>query len=258
MHTRLALVVLLAGCEPELPPAPAAASVWVEEAAVASGAGVRVHTPAGAEAPVAEGLSFEQVATDELGAPTWLGTGEDGSYIIAAGGTTLYVDIGVKGPGGKMADLQAPPPAPEPWWPILLAGAVGGAVIAALTLAAWRRYRPVPPSAPTEPSDRVARREWAAVRARAELSPEEMAVALSTVYRRYLDATHSWQATSRTTREILDNLADELLAADLERAARLLRAMDLIKFAGREAHAELFITFDQDFDALVRPRVLGA
>lgn len=252
-------LALAAGCADEPPPAGPALPVWLESRKVDAGVPAVLHAPAGADFAVPEGLTATQVAETDDGVATWEILGEPGSYhleVPVPGGEPVQVffDVGVEGPtGGPMEDVTRPPPPPPPLWPRVLAAVAGGAAVLALGAWAWRRFKPVPPPPPPEPADRVARREWAAVRARTDIPPEALALELSAVYRRYLDATHTWPATARTTREILDNLAGEMTALDLDRARRLLGAMDLVKFSERGAHGVLFESFDQDFDALVRP-----
>jgi hypothetical protein len=67
--------------------------------------------------------------------------------------------------------------------------------------------------------------------------------------------TQDWPARSRTTREILDNLAGTLTFAHLERAQRLLGAMDLVKFSESGAREALFDTLDGDFEVLLTAAV---
>jgi hypothetical protein len=136
----------------------------------------------------------------------------------------------------------------------VLAIVAGLTALGAGTVWAFFRFRPKPAPPPPEPLWLVARREWEALRKRTDLEPEALALALSEVYRRYLQASHGWPATSRTTREILDNLAGELTAAQLDRSRRLLSAMDLVKFADRSKPLlEFFEALDADFHELVRP-----
>lgn len=251
--------LLLLGCAETPPPAVPLGPVWTEARQVASGEPVVVHAPADTPPPAAEGLTVTPSAAARAGEVVWEVRGADGSYLLevhppGAEPVTLFVDIGVQGPtGGPMAELVAAEPPPPPVWPLVLAGGVGGVlllVLARMILVRWRR-RPVV-TAP-EPPEVVARREWHALRARSDLPPDALAVALSEVYRRYLEAARGWPATRRTTREVLDNLAGELTAAELEAAGRLLRAMDLVKFSGRDPAADLFPALDQDFERLVRP-----
>lgn len=256
-------LLLLVGCPDEPTPLSPAAPIWVEARKVADGKPVRVHAPGETVMPAVEGLVIQQVSSGDDGTAVWEVSGKAGSYILevpgAGGLVPVYVDIGVDGPtGGKMADLATPPPSPPPVWPYVLAGVVGLGTLIAAALAAWKRWKPIPPAAPPEAPDVIAVREWRALRARTDLVPAELALQLSAVYRRFLDATRVWPATSRTTREILDNLGAELTAAELDCARRLLSAMDLVKFADREDPTRaglvaLFEQLDADFRQLVSP-----
>jgi hypothetical protein len=241
--------------------APAGPAAWVESARVAADEPVRVHLPTSVRLAVPEPLRAERVSEGDDGSSTWEVRGEPGSYVLdvavpgASAPTTFYVDIGVAGPtAGTLEDALPPVPAAPPRWPWVLAALAG---VSAAGVLAWRAYLrlrpPLPPPAP-EPPDVVARRAWAALRARTDLEPEVLAGGLSDVYRRYLDATHAWPATARTTREILDNLAAELPAAQLERARRLLGATDLVKFSEHGARGSVLEALDEDFAALVVPR----
>ena len=257
------MIVLLwaLGCATDPVPLPPAAAVWVESRKVDAGAPARLHAPANTALPTVEGLTFTLVSTGDDGSAVWEVTGSKGSYVLDVPGpgdkpVPVYVDIGVDGPtGGTMADLASPPPVTPPIWPYLLAAALGLATIVLAGIAAWKRWRPIPPPAPLERPEVIALREWNALRSRSDLVPADLALELSAVYRRYLDATCVWPATSRTTREILDNLAAQLTATELDCARRLLSAMDLVKFADREAQVSLFEQLDLDFRRLVTPAV---
>jgi len=235
-----------------------ASPVWLEARHVAEGEPVRVHVPAGVTLPVVEGLTGTQVATGDDGSVTYELHGAKGSYLLevpSVGGgdpTKLFFDIGVDGPtGGPMEDLASIPAPPPPVWPRVVAAlAVVGVMLGAGALA-WRKLKPVPPPPPPEPPDRVARRAWASLRARADLPPDALAAELSSVYRRYLESVHGWPATSRTSREILDALAGDLAAVQLERARRLLNAMDIVRFSERSTHGDFFTSLDVDFEALL-------
>lgn len=257
--TGLLLLAWLAGCGGEPKPLPPAASVWIESRKVDEGKPARIHAPAATVMPEVEGLTLHQVSQGDDGSATWEATGAKGSYVVDVPGSDakpvpVYIDIGVDGPtGGEMADLAAPAPKPPPVWPYVLAGVVGLGALVAAGIAAWQRWKPIPPPAPPDPPDIVALREWVALRARADLDPGALALELSAVYRRFLDATRVWPASSRTTREILDNLSGELNASELDCARRLLSAMDLVKFAEREVLASLFDQLDSDFRRLVVP-----
>ncbi|MSP55151.1 MAG: hypothetical protein EXR69_06040 [Myxococcales bacterium] len=261
------LALLLTACADPPTPLSPAAPIWVEARKVDDGKPVRVHAPADTVMPSVEGLLVERASSGDDGTAVWEVSGKAGSYILEvpgpAGPVPVYVDIGVDGPtGGTMADLATPPARPPPVWPYVLAGVVGLGTLIAAGLAAWKRWRPIPPTAPPEPPDVIAVREWRALRAQTELDPAELALQLSAVYRRFLDATRIWPATARTTREILDNLGAELTASELECARRLLSAMDLVKFAdrgdpSRTALADLFEKLDADFRRLVSPQSGG-
>ena len=257
------MFLLLLACGSSGAPAIApGAEVWVESRTVAEGEAAVLHAPASAEIPEVEGLEFSARTVTDAGEGTWEVRGEPGSYIIPVVGTagtpiTVYLDVGVKGPsGGPMEDLVGLPDPQPPVWPWVVAGIAGAGALVAVGVLLWRRFRPVsppPPPPPPEPADQVARREWAALRARTDLPPPELALALSAVFRRYLEAAHRWPATQRTTREILDNLAGAYTASELDSSRRLLMAMDLVKFAERNQEADVFDSLDRDFSAVVRP-----
>lgn len=237
------------------------APVWLEGRRVAEGDPARLHAPTGTPRPAVEGLVVTEVAVDDGGSTVWELRGDPGSYVVevlAGQGppTVFFLDVGIDGPtGGPMEDLADLPPAVAPWWP--KAGAIAAAVatLGVVVLFAWRKLRPLPPPPPPEPADRVARRAWASLRARGDLEPDLLAAELSAVFRRYLEAVHAWPATSRTSREILDALARDLPVVQLERARRLLNAMDIVRFSERSAHAGFFTALDDDFEAVLSVRV---
>ncbi len=259
----LILSLVLACTEPPVA-ASAQAGVWVEARQVAAEEPIVLHVPAGTELPPFDTLRVTERSLGDDGSRVYELRGAAGSYVLdvpAPSGEPVrfFVDIGVEGPsGGPMEDLASMPEAEAPHWPYYVAAAVGAAAVAMALIRAARSLRPAPPPPPPEPADVRARREWRELRAREDLGAEALAIALSDVYRRYLDATRPWPATSRTTREIVDNLASELTALDLDRARRLLGAMDLVKFSERGAHAALFEGLDTDFDALVHPPPVAA
>jgi hypothetical protein len=247
------VIASLLACAGEAPPpAPEAAPVWIEDRTVDAGAPVVLHAPDTVSVEAPAGLTATKRATGDDGTAVWELRGDPGSFHVEVAGTQLFFDIGVEGPtGGPMDDLARVPEPPPPLWPWLVGSVVGAGALAAGALYAWKRFRPAAPPPPPEAPHVRARREWAAARVRADLAPELLALELSAVYRRYLEATGGFSATARTTREILDNLAGEMTALQLDRARRLLSAMDLVKFSDRETRAELFAKLDDDFEALV-------
>lgn len=261
----MTVLLVLLGCGGGAPSAPIpAAPVWVDAQHVEAGAHIVLHAPPGSSLEANEGLVVAPTASG-----TWDLSGENGSYIVTvtlpvdpaaapaatpAAATRVFLDIGVKGPtGGEMDELAALPPPPAPLWPWLVAALAGAAVLGGGALWAWMRYKPVAPPPPPDPPEVIARRAWAALRDRADLGPEDVARAMSEIFRTWIDAAWGFPATRRTTREILDNLAGSLTAAELDAARRLLTATDLVKFAERETHADLFEKLDRDFTTLVRP-----
>jgi hypothetical protein len=256
-------VLLLSACGTggAPPAAPAGPAAWVESSRVAAGEPVRLHLPSAVQLSVPAPLHAERVSEGDDGTRTWEVRGEPGSYVLdvavpgASEPLSVYVDIGVAGPTAGTLEDALPPVAAQPArWPWVLAALACVGTVAAVAWRAFVRLRPPAPAPEPEPPDVVARRAWAALRARTDLEPEDLARGLSDVYRRYLDATHPWPATARTTREILDNLAGELPVARLDRARRLLGATDLVKFSERGTRASVLDALDDDFAALVVPR----
>lgn len=250
--------LLLSGClegagpETLAPPSP----VWLEAPRVDEGEPVRVHAPEGVILPAVEGIAGTLLGS-QGGVATWELRGPPGSYVMdvvtSTGETeTLFFDIGVEGPvAGPMADLAGLPVPSMATWPRVVAAAAFVAGVFAAGAFIWRRLKPAPLPPPPEPPERVARRAWAVLRARTDLPPDALAAELSAVYRCYLEVSHGWPATARTSREILDALAGELSAVQLDRARRLLQAMDIVRFSERSTHAGFFTTLDEDFEALL-------
>ena len=253
------LAVLLA-CAPAPLPAAPDAPVYVESADIASGGSTRLHTPVGASVE----LGDRGLVVAPAGEAVWTVSGPDGSYIITvtpAGGAPIrvFLDIGVDGPkAGELQDLASVPPAPPPLWPWVVAGGLAGVLAVGGGWWAYQRLRPPPPPPVPDPPHVVAQRAWAALRARTDLPPEAVARQMSEIFRGWVDAAWGFPATRRTTREILDNLAGSFTAIELDAARRLLGATDLVKFAERTEHADLFERLDRDFHLLVQPIGRGA
>lgn len=254
--TALALLTFL-GCAGGQAPSVHSPDVWIEQARVGSGEAVVLHVPTTTQLPELDTLRVTERSRGDDGTTVYELRGQPGSYVLDVPSPSgepvrLFFDIGVEGPSaGALEDLAPMEPPTPSRWPWAVAGLAGlaGTVIGLVWAA--RRLRPPAPPPPPEAPDVRARREWNRLRARTDLSPDALALALSDVYRRYLDDTRPWPASARTTRELLDNLAADLSALDLDRARRLLGAMDLVKFSERGAHAALFEQLDADFGALV-------
>jgi len=247
-------VIGLIGCGGEAPPSAPPAAIYVDAQQVDEGAPAVVHAPAGSTVETQDGLVATAASED-----TWELRGEPGSYIVTVTGpgrapVRVFVDIGVDGPDvGELADLLSVPPEPDPTWPIWVASTIALAMVAALGYAAWQRFKPVPPPPIPDPPHVVALRAWDRLRSRTDLAPEELARQMSEIFRTWVGAAHGFPATQRTTREIVDNLAGMLTAIELDATRRLLMATDLVKFAERQEHADLFARLDDDFRRLVRP-----
>lgn len=250
-----AVLILVTGCSDAARVEVPAPSVYVEDAKVDAGVTLRIH------APEASTLTFTPAGPvpTPVAPTTWEVQAADGSYVVAVadptGATTkLYVDVGVTGPiGGEMDGLaNLPPPPPSKWLYYTVAAVFGIGTYLLVQSLKRRLKRPLPPPIP-DPAHVIAHRAWAALRDRTDLDDATVARLISEIFRTWLDATESFPATKRTTREILDNLASTLTASELQSARRLLTATDLVKFAERAERANLFEQLDGDFAALVRP-----
>lgn len=244
---------LLVGCA-AAPVAVDGPRVFVDAAKVSADGAVVLHAPAGSTVEASGGLVA--TARDE---GTWELRGAAGSYVVtvtppSAAPERVFVDVGVDGPSaGELAELvPLAPQAPSPW-PYVAGGVLLAALLAGLAYAAYRRLRRPPPPPVPEPPHVVAMRAWEALRARRDLSPEEVARQGSEIFRTWLSAAYQFPATRRTTREIVDNLAGSLTALELDATRRLLTATDLVKFAERGDQADVLARLDDDFRGLVRP-----
>ncbi len=204
--------------------------------------------------------------------------GAPGSYVVALAGAVavhpdgreeqleippVFVDIGVEGPSSELEGLVMPTPPEPPMWPwVLSAGVLIGLAIAGAVWL-WRRRRRSMRRVQAEPPHLTALHAWQVVLRDRSLSDHTRALQLSEVFRRYLEAVHPLQATTLTTREICDAIYRDGMVPGglLDRAQRILRATDLLKFARRGGGVEFFHELDQDFQAYVqatRPRVSSA
>jgi len=212
------------------------------------------------DGPSVVGNRSRTVATFEL-------SGEDGSHVVVVppveatgpGDQTrtiepppVFVDIG-KAPA-PLSGLVGPEAIPEEagWSPWVVAGAVGSGLLA-LGLAAWlvvrarRRPTPLP-----DPADVVARAAWQA--ARQNISDDHaLALALSQIFRQFLQEVTGFPMLARTTREIVRQLEqEELVAAAMrQQARRVLDATDRLKFAREGGGEDFFHALEIDFLAVV-------
>lgn len=213
-----------------------------------------MHATAGSTVEGNTGLIVSGVSEGQWGL-----SGADGSYIVsvsppAGDAVRLFVDIGVDGPtGGPMDELRQLPPPPPPLWPWVLGAVVAVGALAIGAVWAWKRFKPVPPPPAPLAAHLVAHRAWVALRARNDLPPDQVAGQMSDIFRSWLEADLHFPAPQRTRREILDVLAGYVTATELDAGRRLLSATDLVKFAERSEHADLFDRLDHDFYAIVRP-----
>jgi hypothetical protein len=240
---------------------------------------VRVSSPADAKLtttePAVEALRFEKVGerTERVGDQVvttrrYTVQGPPSSYVVEGLCATvegssdppscapaLYVDVGVKPDRSQMADILAPTPTTPPFPWAITAGVVlvgGGLMAGGLVL--WRR-RPAPLLEPLadEPPDVLAIRRWESVRDDASLTDEERALALSEIFRAYLEATLDFPARSWTSTETLAHLErlDALPKINVPRAKRLLRATDRVKYAGARPGESFFVDLESDLHAFV-------
>lgn len=225
--------------------------------------------------PAAEGLVVTPLDSQTLGPAsrstsvlTYDLSAPDGSYVVpplqvrfvgpqgeerVESVGPFYLDFGVDGPGSQLQELSALQPEPPSRWPWVALGALVVLGLAVLVL----RSRPGAEAevrvAPPPPPDVEALTAWAAARADAELDDHGLALALSSIFRRYLERALGLPATRLTSFELLDRLADQAgITSSLHgQAGRLLGATDLIKFARQGGGEVLFDGLDGDLRALI-------
>lgn len=207
----------------------------------------------------------------------WTFRGEAGRYVIpalhvevpgpagpaTADAPALYVDLGAPPDAPKLADIAEPP---EVWtlpWGLLAVAGVGGGIVATGLWLAFRAPRRAPPPVVAEPPDVLALRAWDAVRRDPTLDDHGRALALSRLFRDYLEAVLHFPAAKLSTTEILAYLGalPHLEEGNVPRARRLLRATDRVKYADERAGGDLFDDLDSDLRAFVsstRPYAWGA
>ena len=249
------------------------------------GGTLRVHaegpldTPWTISAPSSAGLTFTETEdrTETIGprrvrTQTYDFKGNAGQHLLehvcaTSGNATpvcaspLYIDMGIAPDREQLIDIDDPSAVrAAPSWQTL--AAVGGLLAlmgGGLFVAFRRRPEPIVTAVPPEPADQVAIRRWEAIRADVGLSDYEKTVALSHVFREYVQASLRFGALGWTTTEILTHLRGLafLRREDVGRAKRLLRATDLVKFADRRPDTDFFEPLDSDLRAFVnntRPR----
>jgi len=235
--------------------------------------------------PAAEGLTFspdgsprtERVGDRAAVIQRYVFRGPAGSYEIpplvatwkGPGGTTndaesdaLFFDLDAPPPvNGDLADIVDPPVLLRiPWIPILSVTALAG-VGAALVLRRRRRVRAPEPDRPV-PADVACLRAWDTVRRDPNLSIDEKARALSVLFRTYVEDVLGFEASARTTSEILAHLRSlaHLPEGNVTRAQRVLRATDRVKFAEERPAEDWLAELDADLRAFVqstRPTVFA-
>jgi hypothetical protein len=282
-------VVFLVGCGtdsalPPLAPPPVDVEVQVEQTVVPSGEPIVVEVTTWTStdwtlppvAPVAKDLQTVGTGVD---GPSVVGdrtrtvstfelSGDDGSYIVVVppvdatgpGDQTrtiepppVFVDIGTTPPAlNGLVDAEAIPeeePLPIGW--LLAGGSVAVFAVGFLIAAIVVSVRSKPPERP-KPAEVVAREAWATAR-RDETDDHALALALSQIFRRYIQAVTGYSMLSRTTREIVQILhSEDLLSDELRpRVQRVLDATDRLKFAREGGGAEFFDELEADFLAVV-------
>lgn len=241
--------------------------------------------PAGAvdlPTPAANGVTFtadgeprvERIGGREVVTQRWVFRAPSGSYEIEplvatwrpadgapveARSGAVFVDVGVAPPRpAEIADIVEPTRVRAVPW--LVALAVAGTVLGGLWYAFRPRRAPAVVVAPPVPPDVAALVAWDAVRGDAAVPLEQKAVRLAEIFRVYVEAVLGFEATARTTPELLEHLASlrHLPEGNVARAKRVLRATDRVKFAeerpgqGRdEAVAEWLAELDADLRGFV-------
>ncbi len=176
----------------------------------------------------------------------------------------LFVDPEGPPPRPEMVDIQEPG-AIVRIWPFVLGLTLLGALLAALRwlwplLPKPRRKVEVVPDQVTSPAQ-LALARWQPIFDDAAMDPYDKALALSEIFRGYLEGTFRFPALSWTTTESLKHLQSEphMTAPLLPRASRLLRATDRVKYADESTTTELFQRLDDDlrlFIAQTRPSMM--
>lgn len=173
--------------------------------------------------------------------------------------TPVFVDIDVPPPRDEEpSDIVEPGEIVR--WPWVAIAVVGGLFAVGLAYAFRPRRASVAPVAPPVPPDVAAIRAWEAVRDDRALTIDDKAREVARIFRVYVEAVLGFEATSRTTHELLEYLGAliHLPEGNVPRAKRVLRAADRIKFAEHRPDGDWLVELDADLRAFVdstRPSV---
>jgi hypothetical protein len=270
------------------PEGPVAVRVALDGPVQKGGGALRVvvdYDPTGqvdVPAPVAQGVTFEadgeprveRIGGRDVVTQRYVFRSPSGSYEIAPldarwtapDGTVttgqsgaVFVDVGVEPPRpAEIADIVEPDRVRVVPW---LAASLVGVVVAGGLWYAFRPRRVVVAAAPPPvPPDVLALTAWDQLRADPAVPLDDKAVQLAELFRVYVEAVLGFEATARTTLEVVEHLESlrHLPDGNVARARRILRATDRVKFAeerpgaGRaEAIAEWLGELDADLRGFV-------
>jgi hypothetical protein len=224
--------------------------------------------------PQVDGLAIEAVpmqVTQAFGRRTatfeFHITGEGGSYVIpsfevvvAGDGEpivtetpVMFFDVGEPGFSSELSGFAAPPEKPEsPWLKRLLLAAVALVTLAVIWVFFKRLSKRASIPVPLPPEDEEALGAWSAICEDGALSDHERALALSRIFRRYMERRFSFGASAMTTSEILAQCSETDVSGDISDVDRLLSATDLIKFAGRRGGTQLFVDLGSELVGFVQ------
>ena len=178
--------------------------------------------------------SFEVIVTED-----------DESVVIET--PVMFFDIGEPRFSSDLSGLIGPPVKPDSPWPRRLMFLVAGlAVLSAIVwFFKWMSNRASLP-VPLPPEDEEALSAWRAVCDDGQLSDHKRALALSRIFRRYLERRFLFGASAMTTREVVASSIEAAVIGETGDVERLLSATDLIKFAGQRGGEQLFVELGSD------------
>jgi hypothetical protein len=164
----------------------------------------------------------------------------------------LFFDLGSGGPQSELEGFVVLPPAKENPWPRRLMWIGLGLLLAFVLLFIWwKRPRKQAPVCPPVAPDQEALAAWAAIWSDPGLDDHARALALSQIFRRYIERVFDLPASAFTSMEVLERLEAELSEQHLGQSQRLLGATDRIKYARRGGGQALFESLDSDFRGLI-------